>query len=111
MLEDVVMYMDKSDIPGKNTFMPNTLYVADEEVFCSGKVQYYHQPIGLIVAKSQEAALKAAELVQVKYEYSNEKPLITIRDVLAGNKMDRITEKYSTARKRKGILNFFRNNF
>jgi xanthine dehydrogenase/oxidase len=57
-----------------------------EEIFCSGEVQYFHQPVGLIVATSQEIAEQAANLVEVSYNPSTKQPLLSIKDVLTFNK-------------------------
>ncbi|KAB0801417.1 hypothetical protein PPYR_05771 [Photinus pyralis] len=92
-IKGVVAYLDKNDIPGRNSFTPKEasfMFVTDEEIFCSGHVEYYHQPIGMIVANSQYIAEKAAELVNVTYKRSSEKPLLTIRDILSNNRSDRI---------------------
>ncbi|CAG9839731.1 unnamed protein product [Diabrotica balteata] len=96
-LDGVVAFFDKNDIPGRNTFTPIeaeflTFYHVEEELFCSGVVQYDCQPIGVIVAKSQDLAEKAAELVEVVYEKTNEKNLHSIKDVLKNNAMERIRE-------------------
>lgn len=91
--------MDKNDIPGKNTFTPNEgNYPIEETLFCKGKVEYYHQPVGVIVATSQEIADKAAKLVEIKYE-AGAKPLLTIRDVVAANATDKISHDTDFPRK------------
>lgn len=92
-INGVIAYFDKDDIPGENTFMPKSIYPEDEELFCSGVVQYYSQPIGIVVCESQELAEKAAELVEVVYLLSEVKPLLTIRDVLRAERKERIENK------------------
>lgn len=42
-------------------------------------MKYYNQPIGLIVADTQDTADKAAHLVKVKYS-NVEKPVIEVKD-------------------------------
>ncbi|KAF5294779.1 hypothetical protein FQA39_LY00263 [Lamprigera yunnana] len=84
-LEGVVAFYDKGDIPGENNFTPKEeiQFSTVEEIFCSGVVKYYYQPLGIVVAKNQKTALKAAELVQVDYEAGTEIPAFTIREILA----------------------------
>lgn len=103
-IKGVVAYIDKSDIPGENTFMPKSFYPHNEELFCSGIVQFYSQPIGVIVAENQELAESAAEMIQVVYEHNEIKPLLTVRDVLAVNATERIEQKYHINSIRKGRI-------
>lgn len=63
---------------------------------------YYSQPIGVIVAKSQKIADKAAEMVEITYEMSKIKPLLTVRDILKANAKDRIIHERTITPKRKG---------
>ncbi|KAJ8949770.1 hypothetical protein NQ318_018999 [Aromia moschata] len=87
----VVAYFSKDDIPGENNFMPKfNIFTVQEEIFCSGVVQYYHQPIGIIVADNHDVAVAAAELVEVSYSTPTHKPLLTTRDVLRAGATDRI---------------------
>ncbi|KAJ8719331.1 hypothetical protein PYW08_011506 [Mythimna loreyi] len=76
----VIAFYSAKDIPGLNSFTPadDPLYAINEEVFCSGQVKYFNQPIGLIVADTQDTADKAANLVKVKYA-NIEKPVIDIK--------------------------------
>lgn len=77
-----------------------------EEVFCSGKVQYYFQPVGIIVAKTHEAAVTAANLVEITYKTATEKPLLTVRDILRANAKDKIKHEKTVTPTRKGLLTF-----
>lgn len=96
-------YFDKNDIPGENTFMPKQGGTsATEEVFCSGTVKYFFQPVGIVVAKSQKVAEEAAELVQVSYKESTKKPLLTVRDILAADAQDKIVKDTEVKAKSKG---------
>lgn len=61
------------------------VFIVPEEIFCSGVVKYYFQPVGLIVANCQEIAENAADLVSITYIEGQQKPLLTIREVLAAN--------------------------
>lgn len=101
----VICYMDKNDIPGKNTFTPSNIlipfYNYEEPVFCNGTVLYYHQPIGMIVATSSDIAEEAAELVKVTYK-PGAKPLLTARDVLKANDPKRIKHELDHHRSRTG---------
>ncbi|CAH0550925.1 unnamed protein product [Brassicogethes aeneus] len=84
-IPNVVAFYGKQDIPGENNFTPSmawNLFAFKEEVFCSGTVQYYDQPVGIIVAKSQEVADKAAEIVKVNCTPPISEPLLVIKDVL-----------------------------
>ena len=67
-----------SDIPGANHCGMGRF---SDEVFSSGKVHYAGQAIGLIVAETQELALKAAKMVKVTYKNHN-KPILTLRGAI-----------------------------
>lgn len=104
-LDGVVAYYDKKDIPGKNSFTPKEagfLFVVDEEIFCSGIVKYYFQPVGITVATSQEVAEQAAELVKISYIEGKQKPLLTVRDILKAGAKDKIVEEGKVEAKSKG---------
>ncbi|XP_038212836.1 nicotinate hydroxylase hnxS-like [Zerene cesonia] len=84
-IQGVVAFYTAKDIPGKNTFTPSNvpLMTADEEILCSGKVLFNGQPAAIIVANREFTANKAAKLVKIIYSVvNNNKPLITIDDVL-----------------------------
>ncbi|KAJ8967057.1 hypothetical protein NQ317_000049 [Molorchus minor] len=99
----VVAYFDKDNIPGENNFMPTALgFTVKEEIFCSGKVQYYDQPIGIIVADKHDVAVQAAEVVQVSYTAAPVKPLLTTRAVLQANAKDRIHHEQTIVPKNRG---------
>nr|XP_024214404.1 xanthine dehydrogenase-like isoform X2 [Halyomorpha halys] len=86
----VVAFYSAKDIPGKNSFATFSLLAPeDEELFCSGPVKYAGQPVGIIVAKTHDLAIKAAKMVKI--EYSNEKkPLLTVKEVLASGDITRL---------------------
>lgn len=77
-------------------------FTVDEEIFCSGKVQYYFQPIGVIVAKTHEIAVTTADLVQITYKTAEQKPLLTVREILKANAKDKIVHEQTITPTRKG---------
>lgn len=94
-LNGVVAFFDKNDIPGRNTFTPikigtPTSHPVEEELFCSGVVQYHSQPLGIVVATSQGIAEEAADLIKVVYKKGKETPVFSVQDVLNNNRTDRI---------------------
>nr|CAD7412243.1 unnamed protein product [Timema poppensis] len=79
----VVKFYGAEDIPGKNSVIPypTAFTLEKEELFCSGKVLYWGQPVGIIIAATRELANKAAS--KVKIEYSNvSKPVIHLSEVI-----------------------------
>lgn len=88
--------------------MPSQMtFTMAEELFCSGTVKYYDQPVGFIVADDPKIAEIAASKVKVYYSYPQEKPLITIQEVLNANATDRITDAYTIVAKKKGEFDMF----
>ncbi|XP_070580967.1 xanthine dehydrogenase/oxidase-like [Ptychodera flava] len=67
-LEGVRCYVDATDVPGKNTWPAENPLDEDSETFASDKVIHVGQPIGGILAETQDLARKAAKLVKVLYE-------------------------------------------
>jgi len=57
--------------------------LCDEELFRREKVTSTGQPIGLVVADTQETAQRAARLVRVQYE-DLEKPVLNMQDAING---------------------------
>ncbi|CAH4031683.1 unnamed protein product [Pieris brassicae] len=80
----VIAFYSAKDIPGKNSFISNTVtsYV-NEEILSDGKIKFYDQPIGIIVAETEALANRAVELVKVTYKKAERRPLLEVRDVLA----------------------------
>uniref|UniRef100_A0A240PKA6 Indole-3-acetaldehyde oxidase n=1 Tax=Anopheles epiroticus TaxID=199890 RepID=A0A240PKA6_9DIPT len=91
----VALYTAK-DIPGANDFMPVKSQFSPnvEEVFCSGRVLFHGQPVGLVVANTFEAAQRAANIVCVNYSPTapNEPILPTVRDVADSKRYDRVVD-------------------
>ncbi|XP_063225147.1 uncharacterized protein LOC134532557 [Bacillus rossius redtenbacheri] len=79
----VVKFISAQDIPGINTFIPlhEDVFYEYEELFCSGKVLYAGQPVGMILAESTGAAFAGVALVVVEYSDVT-KPTIHVRDAL-----------------------------
>ncbi|RZC34943.1 indole-3-acetaldehyde oxidase-like, partial [Asbolus verrucosus] len=102
-LDGVIAFFDKNDIPGQNNFTPKEAHLPiKEEIFCSGEVQYFNQPVGLIVATSQEVAEKAANLVNITYVSGANQPLLTIKDILKFGGDERVNLENEVKPKRKG---------
>lgn len=95
----VIDYIDHHDVPGKNIICAPPLLFVEEELFCSGKVLYNGQPLGLIVAKSFEEAEEAAGEVKITYEETDEEPMFTIQDVLKHKLQDKIINVATKDRK------------
>jgi xanthine dehydrogenase/oxidase len=71
-LPGVIAFYSAKDIPGSNTFMPAKMMLVfePEEIFCSSDVKFHGQPVGIILAETNDLANRAAELVDVIYEKS-----------------------------------------
>ncbi|KAI8427486.1 hypothetical protein MSG28_002019 [Choristoneura fumiferana] len=78
----VLAFFSAKDIPGTNNFLPPSVptYTTPEEIFCDGKIKYYDQAIGVIVAETEKLANRAALLVQIKYSKDTRKPVIFIEE-------------------------------
>uniref|UniRef100_T1HPY1 FAD-binding PCMH-type domain-containing protein n=1 Tax=Rhodnius prolixus TaxID=13249 RepID=T1HPY1_RHOPR len=89
----VMAFYKADDIPGRNTIIDPTigygLQIEAEEIFCSGKTLCVGQPIGVVVAVSQELAIKASHCFKISYS-SVGKPLLTVQDVLDSGDQSRI---------------------
>jgi len=80
----VVRFVSIKDMPeGRNKFKGSGF--EDELIFADGMVFFEGQPIGGIVAKSEEIARKAAECVIVTYEEL--KPVVSLEDAIASNNL------------------------
>lgn len=76
--------------------------LVEEEVFCSGRVQYFDQPVGIIVADSFDLAEKASDMIKITYKPPQTKPYLNIRDVLKVNDKSRIKHETAVLPKTKG---------
>ncbi|GAB0100749.1 xanthine dehydrogenase [Sergentomyia squamirostris] len=92
----VHFFFSAKDIPGSNTFAPGNKidpdYVDTEEIFCSKKILFNGQPVGIILADSFDLAQETAKLVKIEYEETDEKILPTIWDVVRENAKEKIRD-------------------
>lgn len=63
----VVAFYTAKDIPGTNSFCDAAFQYEPEEIFCSGLVKYFDQPLGVVVAGTSDIAKMAATKVKVLY--------------------------------------------
>ncbi|XP_060520176.1 xanthine dehydrogenase-like [Cylas formicarius] len=102
----MVAFFSAKDIPGINSIKVPAIVqmVYDEELFCSGRVIHYHQPVGVIVAETHDLALLGAGLVRVEVSPppQGSTPLISISDVLKNNRRDRIRHQTSVVARSTG---------
>uniref|UniRef100_A0A6P4FPG3 Xanthine dehydrogenase-like n=1 Tax=Drosophila rhopaloa TaxID=1041015 RepID=A0A6P4FPG3_DRORH len=87
----VLAFYSAKDIPGVNNFITlGQLTPEAEEVFGSGRVKYYDQPLGVVAALSHDVAVYAATLVKVTYAKDERRIYTTMNQVLAEGQTDRI---------------------
>nr|XP_022914971.1 xanthine dehydrogenase/oxidase-like [Onthophagus taurus] len=99
-LKGFVSFYTTKDIPGNNNF---TAYLPiKEKLFADKTIEYYSQPVGMVVATSQEVAELASDLVKVTYKAATKKPLLTIKDIIKNNVKDKIVADATHGRKSKG---------
>jgi len=107
-LEGVVGFVDHRDVPGQNTYMHSMLHQVKEELFCSGKVFYAGQPVGLIVAETHDIALAAAKKVKVTYKNSGtKKPVVCIKEAILDQERVAQKAKMQIGKKPKDIAKTF----
>jgi xanthine dehydrogenase/oxidase len=71
----VVAFYGAKDIPGINNFMPLRFEYFNkevEEIFCSDKLLYHGQPVGIVLAETFDLAYKARNFVKVNYKFDRE---------------------------------------
>lgn len=99
----VVAFFSAKDIPGLNSIaVAGVAQSVPEELFCSGTVKHFSQPVGILVAASHSAVYNASTLVNVKTTPPASKPLLTLQDVLTQKRTDRIAHQTSFIPKREG---------
>nr|XP_017009207.2 LOW QUALITY PROTEIN: indole-3-acetaldehyde oxidase [Drosophila takahashii] len=85
-LPGVVCFLDAKDIPGHNYIGPKIrdefFFEQDEQLFATGAIQFFGQPVGVILANSNSLANRAAELVKLSYEGGAEELLPSMKHVL-----------------------------
>ncbi len=81
-MKDVVGAFTAKDIPGKNCYGAIT---HDEPFLAEDRVEFVGQPIAIIVAKTRDAARRAAR--KAKFDIADETPILTINDAIAANSL------------------------
>lgn len=76
----VVAVLSAEDLPYANDTSPS---VGDEPLLATGEIHYLGQPIFLVIAKSHDAARKAARLAKITYD--EQRPILTIDEALSAN--------------------------
>ncbi|XP_055537409.1 xanthine dehydrogenase-like [Wyeomyia smithii] len=85
-LPGVIAFYSVKDIPGQNDFMPfRDLEPEPEEIFCSRKVLYHGQPVGIVVAETFTLADQASKSVKIAYIHTREPILPTVREVVGSD--------------------------
>ncbi|KAL8561663.1 hypothetical protein ACOMHN_001395 [Nucella lapillus] len=88
----VERFISASNIPEggiNNAYANYTVFtLPEEEVFCSGTVEYAGQAVGMILAETQVLADKAAKKVVVKYK-DVQKPILTFEDAIEAKSFHR----------------------
>uniref|UniRef100_A0A182R8Q6 FAD-binding PCMH-type domain-containing protein n=1 Tax=Anopheles funestus TaxID=62324 RepID=A0A182R8Q6_ANOFN len=96
-LPGVVAFYSAKNIPGANNFMSSGMnfYFPDaEEIFCTGRVLFHGQPVGVIVAEKFDQAVQAAKQVKIIYEKVSDEPICpTIKAVLMNQTKERIFDQ------------------
>jgi CO/xanthine dehydrogenase Mo-binding subunit len=64
-LPGVVAVLTAKDVPGKNGF---GAIISDQPVICGDKVRFVGDGVALVAADSEETAIEALDLIDVKYE-------------------------------------------
>ncbi|XP_052872784.1 uncharacterized protein LOC128278155 [Anopheles cruzii] len=88
----VEAFYSAKDIPGSNNFMPPELgNERIEQIFCSERVLYHGQPVGIILAETFDEAYQAAKLVKIDYSPPDGQPILpTVQEVLKAGVTERI---------------------
>lgn len=106
-VKGVVAFFNAKDVPGKNVFTAgvNQLMMLpyNEILFAENDILYAGQPVGVIVAETNNLANEAAKLVEIKYsEPLKRKPVITVEEALATQDDSRIMQGTNVPAKKKG---------
>lgn len=101
--DGVEKFFTKDDIPGDNNFVPPGFGAGiNEKIFADGVVEYYHQPIGILVGSDKNILDEAAELVEISYVAPKNPPLLHIRDILKAGANDKLKKERELKAKRTG---------
>jgi xanthine dehydrogenase large subunit len=76
----VVTVLTAADIPGRNDIAPAA---GDEPMFAADSVLFHGQPLFAVVARTRDAARRAARLAVV--DVDAERPILTIEDAIAAD--------------------------
>jgi xanthine dehydrogenase large subunit len=76
----VVAVITTKDIPGRNDISP---VAGDEPALCDGDILFHQQPLFAVVARTRDAARRAARLA--KADIRESAPLVTVADAIAAN--------------------------
>ncbi|XP_053955239.1 uncharacterized protein LOC128861267 [Anastrepha ludens] len=88
----VIAFYSAKDIPGKNLSCDPSFGYETEEIFCSGIVKYYDQPLGVVVAITSDIANRTATKVKVTYSNSTRNILPTTAHVFEAQEMGRVNK-------------------
>jgi xanthine dehydrogenase/oxidase len=83
---DFFDYISARDIPGSNgqRFADPASAKYDDPIFAGTQVSYYGQCIGLVLARTEQAAIEIAEFVSMDcIAYATQAPVLTIADAIA----------------------------
>ncbi|XP_011197089.1 uncharacterized protein LOC105221652 [Zeugodacus cucurbitae] len=96
----VVAFYTAKDIPGINSFSDPIFQYELEEIFCSGPVKYYEQPLGVVVALTSDIAKNAASKIKVIYSNRPSSGIFpTMKDVFEAQASERIKENTASCSK------------
>ncbi|MGL4636368.1 MAG: xanthine dehydrogenase molybdopterin binding subunit [Beijerinckiaceae bacterium] len=78
----VVAVITAKDVPGRNDISP---VAGDEPALCDGDILFHQQPLFAVVARTRDAARRAARLAKI--DIADVAPLVTVADAIAANSM------------------------
>lgn len=85
----VVRFVSASDVPGSNdaSLIGDRIFVP-----LGADVEYVGERVGMVVAESEAAARAAVKLVEVVYEESSKKPILSIAEAVEQNSFYDLTD-------------------
>ncbi|XP_052896949.1 xanthine dehydrogenase/oxidase-like [Anopheles moucheti] len=96
-LPGVVAFYSAGDIPGTNSFVADGMFLSFpdvEEIFCSSRVLFHGQPVGVIVAEHFDQATRAAKQVKIIYERVADEPVCPTVQTFLKNKTNKEVEDH-----------------